>query len=136
MNIRTISPVILFTVVVAAPAVAMPSAHPEPVQLQPDPGYGTRLAKFKKEQKRIVPDTMKRSSLHKIQQLREDKKKRAHYKKDDRRALDNRTPFGEPEEDSRFSRKGLSEEQIQYYMDRYRERKRLRAEYDRMSEKK
>lgn len=121
---------------VTFPAAAMPAARPRPAQLRPDPAYGTRLAKFKKEQKRIVPDTMKRSTLHRINQLREDKKKRKHYKKDAKRALDERNAASDREVDPRFSRKGLSEEQIQNYMERYRERQRLRAKYDKMTEEK
>ncbi len=115
-------------------AHALPSGRPEPAHLRWVPDHHTRLAKFKKEDKRIVPDTMQRSTLHKINQLRKDKRKRKHYKKDAQRTPDKRNPASDRKVHPRFSRKGLSEEQIQHYMDRYRERQRLREKYDKMSE--
>lgn len=133
MKATTIVTVLLASLTWAAPAPAMPSPPARPAHLQYAPGRDTRLAKFKKEEKRVVPDTMKRSTLHKINELREEKKKRKHYKKDEERSLDKRNPASDRKIHPRFSNKGLSEEQIKYYMDRYEERLRLREKYDKMS---
>lgn len=92
-----------------------------------------QLAQFKKQQKRIGSDTQKRSTLHRINRLRKSKKKRQHYKKDTIRTKDKRNPASDREIHPRFSQKGLSQEKIDYYLQRYEERQRLRDTYGKKS---
>lgn len=129
----TISGVII-GLMVTGPVEALSNSVQESTHPRWVTEHDTRLAKFKQEQKRIVPDKRKRSILFKINQKNEDKKKRDHYKRDLKRVLDKRIPASSnTHDDPRFPRRGLSEEQIKHYMERYRARKRLREKYDGMS---
>lgn len=133
--------IFIFSFMVSArPALACLTEKPGLTHSQQAPDRHIRLAKFKKEQTRIGPDTKKRSILRKVNELQEDKKKREHYKKDKKRARDKRNEAGGIIDDETqrvrdegrksFRRKNsLLETRQNLIIDRYHEKKRSRDSY-------